>query len=292
MNAVTDLNKRLLVLEKPPIVTPPPVEPPPVITPPPGIKVTSIQALLNALADNNAKDIVVANGRYPVAPVHTQQATSLWIGSRFAGRTNPVVVRAETPGEVIFDGGGANTGHITFVDGAHDQDWRGFSLDNAKPYQSGSVVFGAYGKPAPHHISLRKLSVLRGIVAATANNDHAMYFSSDAWHDVLIEDYLCTPGAGIKSALQFYHAPNGYNLTVRRMKVDGAQPMSAILIYEGSVRDVLIEDSQITGTATPLNVNACGPNVVLRRVVSNTGRQPYYPSGKPAGLILENCTWG
>ena len=61
-------------------------------TPAPGTqsaRVTSIPALLTALADNAVTDIVVANGRYRVSPAASQASDSLWIGSRFAGRTRP-----------------------------------------------------------------------------------------------------------------------------------------------------------------------------------------------------------
>ena len=68
---------------------------------------TSIPALLTSLDDNAVTDIVVANGTYRVSPSSSQRSNSLWIGARFADRTNPVTVRAETRGGVTFDGGGA-----------------------------------------------------------------------------------------------------------------------------------------------------------------------------------------
>ncbi len=82
-------------------------------------------------------------------------------------------------------------------------------------------MFGGYGLAPAHHITIRNLTMLPIIVGVTTNKDHLIYFSSDAAHDILIEDYTATPGAGIQSALQFNHSPNVYNVTVRRMHVVG-----------------------------------------------------------------------
>jgi hypothetical protein len=255
------------------------------------VRVTSIRALLTSLADNAIGEIVVANGTYRVSPASSRASNSLWIGSRFAGRTRAVTVRAETRGKVTFDGGGTSTfGGLTFVDGAHHQTWDGFRFANGKPTQTGVIVFGGYGQTAPHHITLRHLTMLPSIVASTANNDHLIYFSKDAAHDILIEDYTATPGASIKSALQFYHSPNAYNVTVRRMHVVGTQ--SAILMYDGTVHNVLIEDSDIKNARdVALNVATIGTNVVLRNVTSVNSGGTYYPNGKPAGLSLVNCSF-
>jgi len=256
------------------------------------VRVTSIPGLLTALADNTITDIVVANGTYRVSPASYQASNSLWIGSKFAGRTAPVTVRAETRGGVTFDGGGASPfGGLTFVDGAHDQTWDGFRFANGRPLQTGVIVFGGYGLAPAHHITLRNITMLPSIVSdPTTNKDHLIYFSSDAAHDILIEDYTATPGAGVQSALQFHHSPNVYNLTVRRMHVVGTQ--SAIVIYDGTVHDVLIEDSDIRDARDDaLNVAATGANVVLRNVTSVNSGGTYYPNGKPAGLSLVNCSF-
>jgi hypothetical protein len=254
------------------------------------VRVTTIPALLTALADNTVTDIVVANGTYRVGTASSQGTSSLWIGSRFAGRTRAVTVRAETRGKVTFDGGGASYfGGLTFVDGAHHQTWDGFNFANGKPTQTGVIVFGGYGLASPHHITLRHITMLPSIVAATANNDHLIYFSKDSPHDILIEDYTATPGAGIKSALQFYHGPNAYNLTVRRMHVVGTQ--NAILMYERSVHDVLIEDSDIRNAVYALDLATTGANVVFRNVASvNTGGT-YFPNGVPSGVSFIGCSF-
>ena len=72
----------------------------------PSVRVTSVAALLTALADNTVTEIVVANGTYRVSPASSKASNSLWIGSRYASRTRAVTVRAETRGGVTFDGGG------------------------------------------------------------------------------------------------------------------------------------------------------------------------------------------
>jgi hypothetical protein len=67
-------------------------------TPTPGpvvVRVTSIPSLLHQLADDRVDEIVVADGTYHVSESSEVAADSLWIDDRFAGRTNPVLVRAE-----------------------------------------------------------------------------------------------------------------------------------------------------------------------------------------------------
>lgn len=279
----------------------------PVVTPPPpttnSVRVSSIPDLLAKLADNSLDEIVVANGTYRVNAASSQQASSLWIGSKFASRTKAITVRAETAGGVTLDGGGTNYfGGLTFVDGAHHQTWDGFKFANGGATKTGVIVFGAYNLPAAHHITLRNITMLPSIFGTTDNNDHFIYFSKDGAHDILIEDYTATANVvpagqpGIKSALQWYHGQsdgsgsiNAYNVTVRRMHVNGT--MSAILCYESSVHDVLIEDFDITNVRdASVNFATCGANFVIRNGRGNKG--VYYPNGKPAGLTIENCVWG
>ena len=94
-----------------PVPTPPPT-PLPTLTPGLNpIRVTSIPALLTALADNTVDEIVVANGTYHVSPSGQKKPDSLWIGGdKFASRTRPIFVRAETIGGVTFDGTGETGG--------------------------------------------------------------------------------------------------------------------------------------------------------------------------------------
>jgi hypothetical protein len=254
------------------------------------VRVTSIASLKSYLLDNTLDEIVVANGTYNLSSAGQQTTNSLWIGSLYASRTRPITIRAESPGGVTFSGGAATSwGGLWFEEGSHHQTWDGFRFDNGQPTQTGVIVFGGYtGRALPHHITLRNITMMGGLTGTT-NGDHCMYFSTGAGTDHVVEDYTVTPGAGIKSALQFFHPDNVERLTVRRMHVRGTS--DTILIYESSARDITIEDVDIAGSATPLNVATCGPNVVLRRVVSTTGRQPAFPNGQPAGLSLIDCSF-
>jgi hypothetical protein len=270
----------------------PTVAPTPTATPANSVRVTSIAALKTALANNAITEIVVANGTYTVAQAHTQGTNALWIGSAYAGRTNPVTVRAETKGGVTFDGGGANTwGGMSFEDGAHHQTWDGFNFNNGIPTQTGVIVFGGYNLPAAHHITLRNITMMSGIrgTAGAEKFDHMIYFSNSGSHDILIEDYTVNnPAQTVSSALQFHHDPNSYNVVVRRMHVVGTE--NAVLIYTGTLRDTLIEDSDIRGAElTALNINQTGANVIIKNTTSENG--VYFPSGQPAGLRLVNSTF-
>ncbi len=176
--------------------------PAPLVAPTPTgslVRVSSIPALLTALADNAVTDIVVANGTYHVSPASGQASDSLWIGSRFAGRTRAVTVRAETSGGVTFDGGGTTGfGGLTFVEGAHDQTWDGFNFANGQATNTGVIVFGGYaGLAAPHHITLRNIQILGSCTGHNDQNDHAVYFSYAVGgpHDILI-DGLTVDGTG------------------------------------------------------------------------------------------------
>ena len=128
----------------------------------------------------------------PGQPGGLQASNSLWIGSRFAGRTRPVTVRAETRGGVTFDGGGATYfGGLSFNGGAHHQTWDGFSFANGKPTQTGVIVFGGSGggyaglAPAPHHPAPHHDRWLAHR-STTPAHDHSIYFSGGRRpHDIL-----------------------------------------------------------------------------------------------------------
>ncbi len=160
---------------------------------------TSIPALLTALANNSISDIVVANGTYHVSGAASQGSDSLWIGARFAGRTNPVTVRAETKWGVTFDGGGATYfGGLSFEAGAHDQTWDGFRFANGQPTQTGVVLFGGYaGLAAPYRMTLRNLYFAASIVSPeTTATDAAVYWSTGAGHDHLVDGLTVDGAAG------------------------------------------------------------------------------------------------
>ena len=245
------------------------------IAPGTSVRVTSIPALLTALANNALSEIVVANGTYAVSTAGSQGSNSLWIGSRFAGRTRPITVRAETRGGVTFDGGGAAYfGGLTFIEGAHDQTWDGFNFANGKPTQTGVVVFGSRaGVAAPHHITLRYIRFLSSLRWGGTNGDHTIYFSYAVGgpHDILLEDINVDGSGGLSSALQFYHSDsanrNAWNVTVRRLTV--LKTERAIAIWVSSLRNILIDGATITGaTGYAVRYEQPGSGTVLANITS------------------------
>ena len=111
------------------------------------VRVTSIPALLTALANNSIDEIVVANGTYHVSPSGQLKADSLWIGGdKMVARTRPITVRAETLGGVTLDGTGDTGayGALSFEDGAHDQTWDGFRFTNMAAIYTGIIEVGGY----------------------------------------------------------------------------------------------------------------------------------------------------
>jgi hypothetical protein len=253
-------------------------------TPPPStsasVRVSSIPALLSALANDGVTEIVVADGTYDVSPAASQDPDSLWIGRRFAGRTRPVLVRAETRGGVIFDGGGTTYfGGLSFEEGAHHQTWDGFTFANGQATATGVVTFGGYaGEAAAHHITLRHLTFLgsctgRATQATTAATDHAIYFSKAVGgpHDLLLEDITVDGSGFLASALHFFHSDqanqNAWNVTVRRLTVTGTQ--QAIIVWDKTVHDITIDTARISD-ALNLAVRYEGPgnNIALRNITS------------------------
>lgn len=270
----------------------------PTATPAPAgtsVRVTSIPALLSALADDAVTQITVADGTYRVSPASSQASNSLWIGSRFAGRTRAVTIRAETTGGVIFDGGGSNSfGGITFVAGAHDQTWEGFTWANGTPTGpsgqgsgTGVVVFGGYaGQAAPHHITLRDSTVRP--TAGSYIGGHAVYFSwaaSPGAHDIVLDGLTVDDPRGlITAALHFYHSDaanlNASRVTVRNLRVAGTT--QAVMIWDPTVHDVLIEDSVVTGAKQTAVSYEEGSAITLRRVTSTgSGVVGFYSSLGP-----------
>jgi hypothetical protein len=255
--------------------------------------VTSVTALLTALANNSLSEIVVADGTYHVSTAGSQRADSLWIGSRFANRTRPITVRAETPGGVTFDGGGASYfGGIWFVDGAHDQTWDGFVFANGSPTQTGVVMFGEGSGVGPHHITLRDITIPRSITtSSTTAGDHAVYFSRGGAHDILIDGLMVDGAGGLDTALHFYHAQNVWNVTVRNMVVTGTY--QAIMLWDSTTNNVVIEDSTITG-ATKFAVSyERGTAITFRRVTSTgSGQAGFYSSlgSNPPGVTFEGSS--
>jgi hypothetical protein len=217
------------------------------------VRVSSVPSLLNALANNAVSEIVVANGTYRVNPASRQTPDSLWIGSRFASRTRPVTVRAETTGGVTFDGGGsAYFGGITFAGGAHHQTWQGFTFANGTPTSTGVITFGGYaGQAAPHHITLKDITIPASVTSTSPGpHDHAVYFSHAVGgpHDLVLDGLVVDGGGGLDSALHFYHSDsanaNAWNVRVRRLRVTGT--WQAVILWDKTLRDISIDDARIT----------------------------------------------
>ncbi len=264
------------------------------------ITVSSIAALKTTLADNTVDEIVVTNGTYHVSGASYQRADSLWIGSTYASRTRPILVRAQTTGGVTFDGGGSTYWiGLAFEDGAHHQTWQGFTFANGKPTSTGAIVFGGWaGKTAPHHITLRDITVTKTVTTDNGlgvTRDHALYISQalGGVHDILVDGYTVDGAGGLDSAVNFGHetlpgSPNAWNVTVRNMKVTGTE--TTIILWESSVKNVLIEDSTITGaTRFAVRYEVPGTDIVLRRVVSTGSgvRGLYTPLGaNPPGITF------
>jgi hypothetical protein len=251
--------------------------------------VTSIAGLLTALDDNTMTDIVVADGTYRISPAASQQSNSLWIGPRFADRTNPVTVRAETRGGVIFDGnGGTSFGGITFMGGAHHQTWDGFIWQNLTAADgagsgTGVIVFGGYaGEAAPHHITIRN-STVRNIVG-TYGRGHIVYFSYAVGgpHDLLFDNFnVDDPAAGVMAALHFYHSDstnlNAWRVSVRNSRIKGTE--QAVMLWDRTLHDVVIEDTAITYAKDTAVRYEYGSGITLRRVTSSgSGNYGFYSS--------------
>jgi len=264
------------------------------------VTVNTIPTLLTALADNTIDAIVVRNGTYLVDPASAQRANSLWIGSRFASRTRPILVRAETIGGVMFDGGGSTSfGGLTFVDGAHDQTWDGFNFANGQATSTGVIVFGGYaGRAAPHHITLRNIKVLASCTGRNDRSDHAVYFSYAVGgpHDILI-DGLTVDGTGpspLSSALHFYHSDstnqNAWNTTIRRLVVSGTY--TAIFLWDSTLHDVTIDGATITNAHHgAVRYEQPGQRITLANMTSTgSGKFGFYSSAgdPPPGVTFIN----
>jgi len=261
------------------------------------VRVTSIPALLTALANNKVVEIVVANGTYRVSPSGNKASDSLWIGARFAGRTNPVTVRAETTGGVTFDGGGTTYfGGITFAEGAHHQTWDGFRWANAM--SSAGVIFfgGILDSAPPHHITLRNITVA-SVRSDRPNHNHVVYFSwagGGGVHDILIDGLTADGAGGLTSAIHIYHSqagnPNANNVTMRRLSLSGF--VQAIIVWDATVKNIVVEDSTIANAARFAIRYEEGGTLTLRRIASTgSGDRGFYSNlgATPPGVTFDNC---
>lgn len=281
--------------------------PPPVIVPVvKTVPVSSIPALLSTLLDDTVDEIVVADGTYAVPVANGGSSGALRIDSRYAARTRPVLVRASTDGGVVLSGGGANYWEgIWFLDGCHDQTWRGFQLANATVSGGGAIVFGQSGSYVPvgvRNIALQSMTVdatVRSGSGLVAPNDHAVYFSSSSTPStgITIDDLTVdSPAGGVQSALHFYVQPalgvGPQGVAVNRMAVSGTD--QAVMCYDDSLRGLAVNDSTIAG-ARVYAVRYQYPNatVALSRVAStgSGSKGLYVPAGvSTANLSMTGCS--
>lgn len=279
--------------------------PPPVIVPvAKSVPVSSIPSLLSYLADDTVDEIVVASGTYTVP---NASSGGLWIDSRFAARTRPILVRAAANGSVVLSGGGSTYwSALDFRDGVHDMTWRGFRFADGEPTQTGVIVFGQNGSVVPsppHHITLQDITIDETVTSdnpAGKSGDHAVYFSSATGpaHDLLIERLTVNARtSGLDSALHFYttsdHGPGPVDVTVRDLVVNGTD--QAVIFWDGTIARVLIDGARITGALRSAVRYEVGGTVTLRNVVSTgSGERGFYSSlgAAPAGATLVNCSLG
>lgn len=263
-----------------PTPTPTPT-PAPAATPSPlpssSVYVSSVSALLSALADDSVNEIVVENGTYTIPDSSTHQMTGLWIDKRFASRTRPVLIRAETIGGVTFSGGGATAWNaLSFRDGVHDQTWQGFRFADATPTQTGVIVFGQNGSlstAAPYNITLRDIAIDGSITSTNpGSGDHSIYFSQSIGgvHDILIDGMTVDGSGGVNTALTFYSSapgePNAWNVTARHVTVTRTrQPFE---FWDATLRNIVVEDCTVTGARAYAVRYELGGTVTIERVTS------------------------
>jgi hypothetical protein len=274
------------------------------------VTVSTIPSLLTALTDDSVDVIVVADGTYHVSPASDQKPDSLWIGTRFAARTRPITVQAETRGGVTFDGGGADYfGCISFEQGAHDQVWDGFNCSGGNATETGVITFGGLGAAvpgSPNHITMRYISILATCTgssteASSPTLDHAFYVANSAGagpHDLLFEDINVDGTGGLASAFQFFHsapgAPNASNVTIRDLNVVGTQ--EAIILADPTLRNITIDSATITNPLKyAIFYETVGAEGILLSNITSTGSGSGHgffsaEGPSPAGVRLSNTS--
>ena len=268
------------------------------------VRVTSISALLTNLADNTVGEIVVANGTYRVSPSGQKKSNSLWIGGdKFARRSRPVLVRAETRGGVTLDGGGARAfGALSFEDGAHDQTWDGFRFTNMTAEYTGIIEVGGYTpRRTPHHITIRNMTVTASCKgrATTADGrtwDHAVYIAHAARvgpHDIRLVNLKVDGRGNLASAVHFYHGdaanPPAWNVTVRDLRVTNTQ--QAVIVWSDGLRNIVFDGADIRD-AKAYGVrfeSSRASGIVFKNITTvRSGYRGFYSSmgSRPPGVTL------
>ena len=148
---------------------------------------------------------------------------------------------------------------------------------------------------APHHITLRDITIAGSITSTNpGSGDHGIYFSkaqTPGVHDILIDGYTVDGSGGVNTAVTFYHSaagePNANNVTIRRMAVTGTR--QAIEFWDATLRNIVVEDSTISGARETAVRYEIGGTVTLRRVTStNSGLYGFYSSlgSTPPGVTF------
>jgi len=277
------------------------------------VTVASVESLLSALSNDSYDTIIVRNGRYIVSPSSQKRANSLWIGERYAKRTRPVYVVAQTVGGVVFDGNGATYfGGMSFEEGAHHQTWDGFTFTNGTPTSTGVIVFGGYvATPAQavasHDIRLRNIKITRctgnSTTGCTTPYDQGIYVSHSYggsynldFENVFVEDSL---SLGLGSAFAFHHSDtangmrNARNVRINNVRVAGTS--RAIILNDPTLQDIYISNVRVTNARCLSVYYAVASNysIVLSNVISTGtpgGKGFWSPLGTtPSGIIFQDC---
>jgi hypothetical protein len=282
--------------------------------PPPttnSVNVSSVAGILSALADDTVDEIVVANGTYSISGSGNQASNSLWIGSKFASRTRPITVRAQTTGGVIFDAGGGYMGGMSINGGAHDQTWDGFQFANGTTSQTGVIVFGGYsGLAAPYNITLRNFTIQHSVHrVGSGTTDHAVYFSYalEGWKNILV-DHLTVDASdtmGLATAIHMDHgyasdAPNvaAHDVTVTNLTFTGntsAAGQQALILWQPPTKNWLFDTASITNAGgQAVRFESIGASNIVFKNITSVNSHGFYSSlgNPPPGVTITNCSFG
>lgn len=179
---------------------------------------------------------------------------------------------------------------------------------NGEATNAGVITYGGWvGKAAAHHITLRNITLAKSLTSHTptgVSSDHGIYISQalGGVHDCLI-DGLTVYGrvigegsGGLDSAIHFYHSssgnPNATNFTIRNVNITGTD--QAIIVWDGTVQNILVEDTIITNATNVAVRYEQGGTLTLRRVTSTgsgSGKGFYSSLGtNPPGVTFDNSS--
>jgi hypothetical protein len=118
------------------------------------------------------------------------------------------------------------------------------------------------------------------------------FASTPGPHDILIDGLTVDdPNGYTTAALHFYHSDatnkNVWNVTIRNTRIIGTQ--QAIMLWDATLHDIVIEDTTITGAKDTAVRYEYGSGITLRRVTSTgSGQYGFYSSlgANPPGVTL------